>query len=353
MRESEEHQEVDEEQIKEEIRDTLFQPLAKEATPSRICVHTGCNRIATRGSHPIIVCDACSIGRIEAMWILFGKELQEEYIRILRGPGQKTHERQHHIPQMVLKRFALTTESNKMRVLQARRDSDFTPKSVSIKDAAVRSELYTAFSPSTGKRDDLWLEQWFGYIETNYDQLLNCIAADGMKKKGNCIYRGESIGIREVKQRTWLWINSLFYRTPHRRESMNDGIISTRDARGFPDANVDDLYRFLVLTMHDQAANLDVDALAYKVYEFDRTGLIIGDNPVLGIDVPPTNDVFTIRYPLDRRHLLHVSNRGTSGRDRGTQRLMDECNRQVITSCHNTVYFHPDDEGYITTLIPA
>ena len=353
MYESEELQEVDEKQIKEEIRSTLFQPLTKETTPPRMCVHSGCNRIATLGSHPITVCDACSIGRTEAMWELFGKELQEEYIKILRGPGQKTHERQHHIPQMVLKRFALTTESNKKRVLQARRDSDFTPKSVSIKDAAVRSELYTAFSPSTGKRDDLWLEQWFGYIETNYDQLLNCIAADGMKKKGNYTYRGESIGIREVKQRTWLWINSLFYRTPHRRESMNSNIIGKKDVRGLPEANIDDLYRILVMMLHDHAANVDVGQLAWKVYEFNQCGLMIGDNPVLGIDVPPVEGVFDIWYPLGRRHLLHVSNKGMSGRDRGTERLMDKYNKQVITSCHDTVYFHPDDKRYIIKFLPA
>lgn len=353
MEDQEGNQNFDEEGIIEEIRDTLFYPLIEKSDPPRVCVHDSCYNIATRGSHPITVCDACSIGRISNMWELFGRELQEEYTKILRSPGQKTHKRQHHIPQMVLKRFAQTTQQDKLMILQARQDSNFTPTFVSIKDAAVRTELYTAVSPSTGERDDLWLEQWFGYIESSYDQLLNCLTVDGMKKKGNYTYRGDNIGIREVKQRTWLWINSLFYRTPHRKESMNSGIVSKKDIRGFPEANIDDLYRILIMMLYDHAANVDVEQLSWKVYEFDQTGLMIGDSPVLGIDVLPVNDVFTIWYPLDRRHLLQVSNTGTSGRDRGTKSLMDEYNKQAAMSCNDAVYFHPDDEALVINMLSA
>ena len=134
---------------------------------------------------------------------------------------------------------------------------------------------------------------------------------------------------------------------------MNSNIISKRDIKGFSEANVDDLYRILVMMLHDQSANIDVEQLSWKVYEFDHTGLMIGDNPVLGIDVHPVNDVFTIWCPLDRRHLLQVSNKGTSGRDRGTKGLMDKYNRQAAVSCNDTVYFHPDDEEYVTNLLRA
>ena len=75
-------------------------------------------------------------------------------------------------------------------ILQARQDNDYRPTLLTIKDAAVRTELYTAISPFTGERDDLWLEQWFGYIESNYGQLLDCKALDGLKKKGEiCLQR--------------------------------------------------------------------------------------------------------------------------------------------------------------------